>query len=151
MVTAGINSGFLKQTTDVGNISEAKVLTLLMELGYKVSIPFGNGCSYDYVADDGAKLLRVQVKTGRLRQGCVHFAAWSHNGSRGSHHKKRYTTRADIFAVYCPDNSKLYLVPVEDVALEGRLRIDAPRNGMVKRIRWAAPYEVTNPIAQSSS
>lgn len=132
----------MKQTADIGNLSEAKVLTLLTQLGYKVSIPFGTGCSYDYVVDDGLRLLRVQVKTGRLRQGCVHFAAWSHNGSRGSRQKKRYTSRADIFAVYCPDNEKVYLVPVGDVALEGRLRIEQPRNGMVKGIRWAAPYEV---------
>lgn len=132
-----------KNTCNVGNISEAKVLSLLTELGYMVSIPFGTGCSYDYVVDHDDHLLRVQVKTGRLRQGCVHFPAWSHNGSRGSHNKKKYIGRADVFAVYCPDNDKIYLVPVTDVSLEGRLRIDDPRNNQFKYIRWATPYEVT--------
>lgn len=131
-----------RQTCNTGNISEAKVLTLLLELGYKVSIPFGVGCSYDCVIDDGTNLQRLQVKTGRLRNGCIHFAAWSHNGSRGNHLKKRYTDRADLFAVYCPDNNKVYLVPVKDVGLNGLLRIDVPRNGNVKRIRWAESYEV---------
>jgi PD-(D/E)XK endonuclease len=130
------------RTNSIGNISEAKVLSMFTELGYTVSIPFGTGCSYDYVIDDGTQLLRVQVKTGRLRQGCVHFAAWSHNGSRGNHIKKRYLARADVFAVYCPENDKIYLVPVEDVGVEGRLRIDAPRNSQSKYIRWASPYEL---------
>ena len=147
MPDEGARKMLTQQTINVGNISEAKALSLFMELGYRVSIPFGTGCSYDYVLDDGAKLLRVQVKTGRLRQGCVHFAAWSHNGARGSQRKKKYTMRADLFAVYCPDNNKVYLVPVEDVALEGRLRIETPRNGMVKGIRWAAPYEIGSPMS----
>jgi cupin superfamily acireductone dioxygenase involved in methionine salvage len=32
-----------------------------------VSIPFGENHRYDLIADDGERLLRIPVKTGRLR------------------------------------------------------------------------------------
>ena len=41
----------------------------LIEAGYAVSKPFGENQRYDLVIDDGETLARVQVKTGRLRNG----------------------------------------------------------------------------------
>lgn len=48
----------------VGERSEAAILNWLIQLGYAVSIPFGNNQRYDLIADDGKGLIRVQCKTG---------------------------------------------------------------------------------------
>jgi PD-(D/E)XK endonuclease len=124
-----------------GNVSESKVLTAFVQSGWQVLLPFGTGCRYDLAVDDGVNLVRVQVKTGRLRKGCVIFAAYSTNGSKGSSRRRNYKGKADLFAVYCPDNDKIYLVPVEKAAVEGRLRVHPPGNNQKNKVHWACDYE----------
>jgi len=50
---------------------------------------------------------------------------------------------ADIFGVYFPPTSAVYLVPIDAVAaFEGRLRLEPPRNNQRRLIRFAAEYEI---------
>jgi PD-(D/E)XK endonuclease len=51
-----------------GDIGERAALHWLMGQGAHVAIPFGHSPHYDLVADVGAALLRVQVKTSICRQ-----------------------------------------------------------------------------------
>ena len=45
--------------------------------------------------------------------------------------------------MYCPDNDRVYLVPVGHVGQrEGFLRVEATRNGQTKRVRWAREFEI---------
>jgi PD-(D/E)XK endonuclease len=60
-----------RSTSNKGNLSESKVITSYIEAGFAVSIPFGGGVPYDLIVDTRARLLRIQVKTGRLRKGCI--------------------------------------------------------------------------------
>src|SRR5215211_6957979 len=88
----------------------------------------------------GDRLARVQCKTGRLRGGSVVFRACSSYG----HHRNPLTARrdyqgqVDAFAVYCPETAGVYLVPIADLSVhvEATLRVDPPRNGQRKRIRF---------------
>jgi len=50
----------------------------------------------------------------------------------------------DAFGVFCPDNEKVYIIPIDDLPLarEAKLRLEAPRNSQAKGIRWAAAYEI---------
>lgn len=44
---------------------------------------------------------------------------------------------------YCPDTDRIYAVPVADAANTlGTLRVDPPRNGQAKGVRWAVDYEL---------
>ena len=61
----------------IGNISEAKVLAKFVENGWVVLIPFGNAEPYDLVIDRGLGFEKVQVKTGRLREGVIKFNSHS--------------------------------------------------------------------------
>lgn len=75
-------------TNRKGNISEAKVLNAFVQAGYLVWLPFGNGAPYDLLIDIQSNLLKVQVKTGRLRKGCVIFPVRrfsSHKGKKGKY------------------------------------------------------------------
>ena len=127
-----------------GDISELRVAIALTEAGYAVSKPFGENQRYDLVADDGARLLRVQVKSGRIRGGVVIFSCCSSHGHRRTVLSTRsYTGQIDLLAVYCADNGKVYLVPEAELTrTRSHLRLIPPRNNMVKTIRWASKYEL---------
>jgi hypothetical protein len=55
----------------------------LVRAGYLVSIPFGEDHRYDLVVEKDGILSRVQVKTGRLRNGVVMFNCYSSHGRVG--------------------------------------------------------------------
>jgi hypothetical protein len=134
----------MTQTTRIGNITEVKVLAALIEAGYIVSKPFGDGCKYDYIIDDGHSLQRVQCKTGRLRSGCVVFNAYSVAGNSNGR-RQGYAGLADVFGVYCPDNQQVYLVPVSHVSVGGiPLRVNHTLNNQQKRVRWAKEYQLVS-------
>jgi hypothetical protein len=66
-----------RHPVDVGQRSEAAVLSELVRRGYHVLTPFGVNHRYDFVIDAGDGFLRVQCKTGRFRNGCVEFSTQS--------------------------------------------------------------------------
>ena len=118
----------------------------LRDAGYAVSVPFGENTRYDLVIDDGAHLLRVQCKTGRMRSGAVRFATCSCYGhhARPRQSRRDYQGHVDIFGVYCPETSGVYLVPIEaaPVRVQAALRVEAPRNNQSQRVRFASDFEL---------
>jgi hypothetical protein len=63
----------MEHPKDVGDRTTLAVMLALRELGYAISVPFGENTRYDLVTDDGRRVQRVQCKTGRLTKGCVEF------------------------------------------------------------------------------
>ena len=94
-----------------GEISEGLVIAHLLKLGYSISMPFGDNQRYDLIVDDGGRLWRAQVKTGRFRRGCVIFNCVSLNAF--TQQRFSYRGQIDTFLVYCPDIDKVYWVPIE--------------------------------------
>jgi PD-(D/E)XK endonuclease len=133
-----------RDTKRIGDISEAAVISAFTKRGFDVSVPFGENHRYDLIVDDGQKLLRVQVKTGRVRNGVIIFNCCSTHGHRRTELKTRpYTGQIELLAMYCPDNEKVYVVPEPELSRSKiQLRLAAPRNNMVKTIRWASQYEL---------
>ena len=128
---------------DVGQGSEAAVLAAFVKHGYRVLTPYGVNHRYDFALDLGDRFLRVQCKTGRLRDGVVLFAAESIRVNAHGMHRRTYAGEIDLFAVYCPDTDRVYAVPVEEAAsTTGTLRISPSANGQARRIRWAKDSEL---------
>ncbi|MBO0859274.1 MAG: hypothetical protein J2P21_12495 [Chloracidobacterium sp.] len=125
----------------IGNVSESAALNAFSKAGFVVSTPFGNGAPYDLIVDTGKRLLKVQVKTGRLREGCVLFAAQRINGHHGTKRYKYDEGEIDIFAVYCVENDVVYLVPTLGALAEGRLRVSSTKNNQRQNVRWAKDFE----------
>ena len=131
---------------DIGDRSTLAIILALREAGYGVSIPFGENTRYDLVIERSGALHRVQCKTGRLDDGVVCFRT----SSSYYHHPnprtpaKHYRGQVDFFAVFCPETTGVYLVPIADLQMEthASLRIEPPRNNQRKRVRMAAAYEV---------
>ena len=124
-----------------GNEAEAVILSALVKRGYEVAVPFGEGQSYDLIVDLGRRdFLRVQCKRAWPVQGCVVFNSRSTDHGRGP---QSYIGLADIFGVYFPPTSAVYLVPIDAVAaFEGRLRLEPTRNNQRRLIRFAAEFEI---------
>ena len=130
----------------VGDRTTLAVMLALVDAGLEVSVPFGENCRYDLVIDRMGTLTRVQCKTGRLRHGAVRFSTASTYGHLPSpcDLRRHYIGQIDAFAVHCPETTGVYLIPIGDVLSHASayLRVDAPRNGQRKRIRFASDYEI---------
>lgn len=139
----------------VGDRTTLAVMLALHGAGYAVFLPFGENTRSDLVIDDGARLARVQCKTGRLREGAVRFSTCS---SYGHHQRPRsfrrdYLGEIDFFGVHCPETGRVYLIPIDELStkVEGALRVEMPRNGQRRRVRFAAPYEVARVVVEPSN
>lgn len=116
------------------------VANALHGAGWEVFVPlFGAHSRVDLIADRGTGPVRVQVKTARLVRGCVEFRTCSNTANVPI----GYEGDVDVFGIYCPELEAVYVVPVAEVASrKGFLRVDPPRNGQDRRIRWARDYRV---------
>ncbi len=135
----------MEHPKDVGDRSTLAVMLALHESGYQVATPFGENTRYDLILDDGARLLRIQCKTGRLRNGAVEFST----ASSYAHHpnekptQRHYQGQVDHFAVYCRQTGGVYLIPIGELPLDrAYLRVTAPLNGQRKCIRYAKDFEI---------
>jgi hypothetical protein len=136
-----------KSPKNIGEISEAQVIARLLLAGEVVLQPFGDNQRYDLVLDRDGVFLRVQVKTGRLRNGAVRFATAS-SGSQTGHDKRvSYRGSADLFAVYCPETGKVYVMPVDECG-EAQRNLPLAENRFRPGIRLAASYEYPGSAAQ---
>jgi hypothetical protein len=138
----------------IGDRSVLALMLALEDAGIPFLVPFGENTRYDLVLELGTELARVQCKTGRLRNGAILFATCSCYG----HHRNPATARrdyageVDYFAVYCPQTTGVYLIPISDlpVRVQGALRVTPPRNNQRRNIRFAADYEIAKVSVVSS-
>jgi PD-(D/E)XK endonuclease len=134
----------MEHPKDVGDRSTLAIMLALRERGYGVYVPFGENTRSDLIIETESTVLRVQCKTGRLRNGSVEFATCSsYRHHRTPKPKRSYVGEVDVFAVYCRDLGTVYLVPISGLpANQAMLRVDPPRNNQVRRIRLATAYEI---------
>jgi len=124
--------------------AEPICLAKLSEQGFTVSKPFSDHCRYDLVIEKNGDMERVQVKTGRLKDGRIKFKTESEYANTNDYVRSTYSKEEiDCFVVYCPDNEEIYKINVEntpDTAMH--LRLDKPKNGQQKGINWAKNYRL---------
>jgi len=115
-----------------------------MRTGRVVLVPFGLQADYDIVFEENGQFQKVQCKTGRISKGSVVFNLCTVKAKKGGGYENvPYGDKVDYFGVFCPENGKCYLVPSNEVGkVSGTLRLDAPKNGQSKGVRWAAQYEM---------
>lgn len=128
-----------------GKLTELRVLEAVIELGYSVSIPFGDKDRYDQIWDIDGKLLRVQVKTSRLNEkdknigdSIVFNCRTTYSRNTGSVTHKYNENEIDYFATVW--EGKTYLVPVGECSDKKVLRFNSTVNNGT--ISWAKDYEL---------
>ena len=81
---------FLRDTKSVGDLSEMLLAGKLALAGYGVAFPLGENQRYDLIIEKNEVLSRVQVKTGRLRNGVVRFNCYSSHAHRNGPSTRPY-------------------------------------------------------------
>jgi len=93
----------------VGEVSELKVITELISLGYEVHLPWGDNARHDILVEINSDFKKVQVKTlhSAKRDGRVVSELYTTNPNNGN--KKQYSSdEVDAFALYYPENDNIY-------------------------------------------
>jgi PD-(D/E)XK endonuclease len=140
------NSRMKRNTKAVGDLSEIMVIAELTRAGYSVAVPLGENNRYDIIAEIDGTLVRIQVKTGRLRKGAVIFNCYSSDSHRNGTACRPYTNEVEYFGVYCRELETVYLVGISDTArVTGSLRVHPAHNRQTRGIRWASDYTLKGP------
>lgn len=99
---------------DIGELAQAEFIRAALRRGLKVSEPFGDNTKYDFIIDNGSKLLRIQVKSTATyleKKDCYQVST-----SYGRDRKSLYTHRdIDFFACYLEPLEQWYLIPVYSI------------------------------------
>lgn len=134
-------------TRQRGDLAEAAVLRAFVEAGLMVLTPFSRFGPYDLMVDlPTGRTVRVQVKSGRLRKGCVEFNSWGTDHGNGP---GRYDGRADVFAVHVHQTGEQYVIPVAEArASKTSLRVVPARNNQLLGIRQANDYRLADWVAR---
>ncbi len=123
-----------KDTTGRGDQTELEIATILSRAGVHVLRPLSSGLRYDLAIDtQNGTFARIQCKTGKLKNGVIHFRVAMADGRRPR--GVPYHGQVEAFGVYCPDNDRGYLVPM--AAVDGQvgtavLRLAVAKNGQRK-------------------
>lgn len=126
--------------SEVGAVAEREVAYALARAGYDVYVPlFMPHSRVDLVAHRNGQVLRIQVKSARVRADIVRFHTCSNTGARS----RSYQGDVDAFGVFAPELETCYLVPIAEVPDRGcHLRVAPARNNQATGVRWAADYEI---------
>lgn len=135
----------MRNSKEIGNLTELQCITGLYELGCDVSIPFGNSQKYDLIMDYKGVLYKVQVKHANEHWEndlLTHFefkTRWQGHNASGYTQTSYTKEDIDFFATYC--QGKIYLIPVEQCSgATKNIRFVPPKNGQTKGINFAKDY-----------
>lgn len=152
----------MRDTSQTGLISHTAVLNRLVQLGFEVLLPWADHLGYDlayyltteerhfgFFVHREARLVRIQCKTGRLTKdgACFEFNTVSVSAGKRGNIKKGYLGKAEYFAVYLPENGKVYMISVDEApkSTDMTLRFKGAGLGRGNRKRtYIVPYEEIN-------
>lgn len=109
-------------TTNQGTVGLGAAIAEFTKRGNTVSIPLVDGQKYDLIADDGKKLLKIQVKTCSYRDnrtGNYKVQLATNSKQRTNKFDKRMI---DYVYILC-DNGRQYLIPSKEINAEVMLTL----------------------------
>ena len=127
-----------------GMTTELDCIRSFIQRGFQVSIPYGNCARYDFIADDGKKLYRIQCKGSSWvdeTHTAFKFECRSSKQTGKGVSKRSYDeSQIDYFATFF--EGKCYLVHVSECSTQKTLRFTAPKSGQIKGITFAKDQEI---------
>ena len=124
-----------------GAITEQKCFLKCIEQGWIVSKPIFDNARYDFIADTGTQLLKIQIKTSSWNDD---HTAFSFNGysqhSIGNGNKRMKYTNKEIDFFMTEKDDIFYLYPASDKGFVSKcLRLRSNSNQSAQ-INWAKDY-----------
>ena len=101
----------MSTTIRKGNITELQVQLVLLQKGYDVFTPVGDGNRIDLIVIINNRINRIQVKTSRKSASGFMFSTSSTAGGK----RKRKYTPEEIDAFCTIFNEQLYMIPISKI------------------------------------
>ena len=133
----------MPNTKDIGILSELKVITELVEMGFIVSQPYGDNAPYDLIVDNGVKLFKVQCKTAfRQKDNQLEVKFERRVGSKRNKSQSYQDLDIDFICAYSLEYKKVFLLDLKEFKNVNSvcLRVTPPLNNMKKGINFAEDY-----------
>lgn len=144
---------FVSGSNIKGAVAEQAIALAAVKLGIPVLRPIAEHGRSDLALEIGGKLYRVQCKWGRLSPAgdvVIVKVGGSRYSPRGYVRSTYSEDEVDLFAVYCGELDRAFLLPASRLA--GRhevwLRLSPPRNGQNSCITLGEDYDFAGAIAQ---
>lgn len=152
----------MSDTSQRGLMSHTAILNRLVQLGFEVLLPWADHLGYDlayyavkehrsfgFFVHQEARLVRIQCKTGRLTKdgSCFEFPTVSVSAGKRGNLKKGYIGKAEFFAVYLPENGKVYMIAVDEAPQRTDMTLRFKSAGLVRgnhKKTYTVPYEEIN-------
>lgn len=132
----------------IGNLTELQCITRFYELGYVVSIPYGDSSKYDMILECQGKLYKLQCKHAKEffeTDGTLSYlkikTSWQSGYTKNSQYHTNKYTKNDIDYFVTHYQGVNYLIPVEECSTEKVLRILPPKNGQIKGVSFLKNYK----------
>ena len=124
----------------LGNPKEKRWST---RLGFEVFRPVVDGARYDFIFDDGDRLIRVQCKSAPRRRDIIFVSARTSRRAPEGFRRTVYTpAEVDVIAAYCAELDRCFAVPIVELPPGGamHLRLAPTRNGQRAGLHFADDY-----------
>lgn len=96
-----------------GLTTEIICMQKFIELGYIVSIPYGNNSRYDLLVDNGKTIWKVQCKAASLNDNGSYTVATCNKSLTTKIRKIKHYTKEEIDFIVSIIEDKLVVIPVE--------------------------------------
>ena len=134
-------------SSQLGNIGEARVLSEFVKLGVPCYLPYGDGNTADLIAEFNGRLNRIQIKTTTSlnKAGAMEWKVTRQEGYHGN--RVQYNTNdIDYFAFYCLETDMVCLVPFDENFPTSTLsiRLDNYSGNRLSTMRFAKDFQISN-------
>jgi hypothetical protein len=131
-------------TKDKGDKGLGFVIADLLSKDIQVSTLLSEHLPFDLIAIfPDLSLKKVSVKYRKLDiNGSIKVVLHNYWADKhGTHTNTFNSTEIDLIAIYCPDTQKVYYIQSNEVGAGCiNLRVNVPKNGQLKGIKWAKDY-----------
>jgi hypothetical protein len=129
-------------TKNKGDLGAIKAMADMTSKGWRILVPFTEHETFDFVAYDGTRFVRVQAKYRRMKRGCAYVefrSTWSDR--HGIHHAPLDRDGIDLICVYVPENDACYYFDPSTIEGTGiTLRIEPTKNKQSDGVTWARDF-----------
>lgn len=131
-----------KQIT--GITTELEVAMKLIELGYIVSVPYGNNSRYDLLVDTDNNIYRIQVKHAKQNSNGSYTIKTANSVSTTTKRTVKHYSKNDVDFIITIIENQLVVIPVEIVVnSESKVfRTELPQYGSKSNCNLIQDYTV---------
>ena len=137
----------ITKSKQIGNLTELQCITRFYELGYSVSIPYGDSEKYDFILDINGNLYKIQCKHANIHVDENNIddyisidTTWQSGYTKGSNFKSHTYSKNEIDYFVTYYNGKNYMIQVEKCNTQKILRILPSKNNQTKGVNFLIDY-----------